>query len=205
MQKFYSEYGEDRWIFENLIAGTFAGRSMPKRGFYLDIGAMRPDVNSNTAMLRDMGWSGIAIDGHPDCARWWQGVDCDYVTAVLDSESGQAHFSHCAAESGIIDGPTDVPGRPVSCYPTVTLQSVLDEREVGEIDLLSIDIEGKEFDVLLALDWERHRPAVIVAEYATLQRDRSVKEDFRLRDMLVGSGRYRVVHQTVANLIYVRQ
>ena len=60
---FYSEYGEDRWIAENL--------KLPDRGFYVDVGCAVPGSGSNTAFLRDRGWGGLVIDANPAYAALW--------------------------------------------------------------------------------------------------------------------------------------
>ena len=40
-------------------------------------------------------------------------------------------------------------------------------RGVTEIDLPSIDCEGKDLDVLRSLDWDRWRPSVVIVEDST--------------------------------------
>jgi hypothetical protein len=65
MPQYYSEYGEDRWVVEHLM--------LPQRGIYLDVGAGHPEINSNTAFLRDRGWRGLAVDANPDYGPHWIG------------------------------------------------------------------------------------------------------------------------------------
>ncbi len=48
--------------------------------------------------------------------------------------------------------------------PARTLTSILEERNVTEIDLLSVDVEGYESEVLAGLDFNRFRPKHIVIE-----------------------------------------
>jgi hypothetical protein len=195
--RFYSEYGEDAWIAKHL--------TLPERGFYVDIGAMRPDVNSNTAFLRDRGWSGLAIDGHPDCSRWWKGVPARYLTAVLAEAPRELTFGYGpvahGAESRVLEPVANVAGWQTERRFAISLPRLLEDQDVDRIDFLSIDIEGKEFDVFQPLDLQRFKIPVIVAEYNTL----GIGEDYRLRDHLLKTGEYRVVHQTIANLIYVRR
>jgi len=45
-----------------------------------------------------------------------------------------------------------------------TLSSIIDQGVIGVIDLLVLDIEGYEFEALLGLDLDRHRPKFIVVE-----------------------------------------
>ena len=48
--------------------------------------------------------------------------------------------------------------------PTSTLSAVLDQAGVGEVDLLSLDVEGHELEALKGLDLERHAPRYILVE-----------------------------------------
>jgi hypothetical protein len=47
---------------------------------------------------------------------------------------------------------------------SVTLNSILEVENVSVIDLLSIDVEGAEFDVLCGLDLNKYRPKLILLE-----------------------------------------
>lgn len=198
--KYQSEYGEDAWIHANI--------DLPKRGFYVDIGAMRPDANSNTAFLRETGWHGIAIDGHPECAEHWRNVpNARFLWAVITDSERLVGFDldagngPCAriVEPERSNRITVSPKCALEFFNAIPLGDAL--AGVHQIEFLSIDIEGEEFNAMKTFDFERFRPRVIVAEYATLMRDGSVKEDFRVRDLLLANG-YKEVHRTVANIIY---
>lgn len=195
--KFYSEYQEDKFIFHNL--------ALPDNGFYVDVGAMRPDQFSNTAFLRDKGWHGIAIDGHPGCVEHWNGVpNCRFVNAIVSGHKTSVSFKRDRERSSIARGalafayPEDALGVVMS--ESVTLEELL--QDVPCVDFLSLDVEGEEFAALTRFDFGRFRPYVIVSEYSTMQTDGSVKNDFRARDLLKQNG-YKEVHRTVANIIYV--
>jgi len=183
-----SEFGEDTWIAANI--------QLPKHGFYVDVGAMRPNALSNTYFLRQRGWHGLAIDGHPDCGNFWKDVpNVRFAQALLSSESKGVVFKSAGPCSRIV--PSD-DGWKMAAH---NLGYVLHCHEVESIDFLSIDIEGEEFNAMTTFDFEKFRPSVIVAEYATLMPDGKVKEDFRLRDLLLSKG-YREAHRTAANIIY---
>lgn len=205
---FCAEYQEDKFIFHNL--------TLPQNGFYVDIGAMRPDVNSNTAFLRELGWKGLVIDGHHGCAKHWESVPgCTFVNAVISDGKRPVKFKHDRERSMIVDEAEtesqyvyepDINSVCPGCHvaeivETRTLHELLEH--VDRIDFLSIDIEGEEFNAMTLFDFNRFQPAVIVAEYACLKPDGSVQKDYRLRDMLTSDqGLYKVAHKTQANLIY---
>lgn len=182
--KHYSEYHEDKWIMEHL--------PVPPHGFYVDIGCNLPDFGSNTSFLRDRGWDGIAVDGADYSEQWRDVRGATFVHAVLLGESKPTSFGGsgpCACA---------VPGNDLQAR---TLPDLL--AGVPVVDFMSIDIEGAEFEVLSQLDFGVYQPSIIVAEYATMQPDRTVAYDYRLKEYLESLG-YREVHRTVANIIYTR-
>lgn len=183
-----SEYGEDAWILANL--------KLPERGFYVDIGAMRPNALSNTWFLRQRGWHGLAIDGHPECGEFWKDVpNAKFAQALLSEQDGEVVFKSNGPCSRIIDSQDGWRMR------TCQLGYVLSCCSVNQIDFLSIDIEGQEYAAMTTFPFDRLRPGIIVAEYDTLQPDGSVKEDLRLRELLLTKG-YKEAHRTVANIIF---
>lgn len=191
---FRSEYGEDAFIWRHLWD---SGKTAPKAGFYVDIGAMRPDANSNTSFLRDMGWHGVVIDGHPECKEFWKDIpNARFAEALVSDGHKQVVFKSNGPCSRIADHD----GWEASAYP---LAYILSGMGVERIDFLSIDIEGEEYNAMTTFDFERFKPQIIVAEYATLMPDGTAKSDFRLRELLLTKG-YREAHRTVANIIYLR-
>ena len=188
--EFRSEFGEDQWIFENLHG------KLPLEGFYVDAGCLWPERMSNTFFLRQIGWDGLAIDANAEVAREWAANDWvqrPMIVAVLSDEpTGTFKMEENALASRM-----DPSGLPVQCR---TLESILLEHKAWKVDLLSIDIEGHEFNVMKGLDYALHDPSIIIAEYST----KDLGEDFRLREFLEGKG-YKVVHTTTANFIYTKE
>lgn len=181
---FHSEYGEDRYIFENL--------PLPENGgVYVDVGCAFPVDYSNTAFLRELGWTGVAIDANPVYAPMWAGLP--FVNALI-SDRDEIGFKCCEAApvmSRVSDGAPKVKAR--------TLRSVLDEFGITKIDFLSIDVEGHEFEVVLSLRMLglEKMPATIISEHNTA----GIGEDFRVKQLLEGF-RYDEVHRTIANIVY---
>lgn len=179
---FHAEFGEDQWLYEHFP--TF----FKTPNFSVDVGAGHPVMNSNTHWLRQLGWSGIYIDGNkywlPD---WPPG---QLIHAVISTHP-QVHFeSHpCKELSRVADIEPNT--------QAVTLESILEAHGVDKIGFLSVDAEGHEFEVICSMDLEKHRPAFIISEYATY----GIGEDFRVMDYLVSSG-YEVIHRTVANFVF---
>ncbi len=179
---FRSEFGEDKWIVENC--------ELPASGFYLDIGCADPVTFSNTAFLRDRGWSGIAIDGNPIYApRWGK----DFVNAVVSNQPSVEFACHeCAALSRVEQGAPTV--------KTISLGELLRERKIDKVDFMSIDVEGHEFEVIQTLNLAKWTPQLIVSEFNT----QGLPLDYRVYDYLLKSG-YRAIHRTFSNFIFLRQ
>ena len=82
--------------------------------------------------------------------------------------------------------------------PAMTLEAILEQHRIGRIDLLSIDTEGNELDVCETMNWEAHRPRVVIIEYLTWGRP---SQETAIRRYFARSP-YRLIHRTTSNLIY---
>lgn len=177
--RYYSEFGEDQWLWEN---GHLGGD-----GVYVDIGAGDPVTGSNTALLRDIGWTGLAVDGNHAHAPKWK---TPFVCAVISNQPEVPYFVH---ENDPLSRVEE--GHPL--VPAFTLDYLLNAHNIKEIDLMSLDIEGHEFEALASMNLKLHRPRIIISEFNTL----GLPEDYRVRDYLLENG-YSEVHKTFANIIY---
>lgn len=126
-----------------VLARAFAGLT---RGFYVDIGAGHPEVDSATRHLAGLGWHGVNVEPRSDeLALLVAGRPRDVnLGVVLSDRSGVA---------------VRVGGCTVT---TTTLQAVLEEHADGAIDLLRIAAEGHEGAVLAGADLDTWRPRVVV-------------------------------------------
>ena len=61
--------------------------------------------------------------------------------------------------------PDQVDVEPYSLeVPARTLSSLLDDHRIGPVDFLSLDLEGYEASALRGIDFERHRPELLLVE-----------------------------------------
>lgn len=184
--------------------------STPKTemGVYVDLGCAHPINKSLTHFCRDMGWNGLAIDANLDYANDWAnaGFGRHFVCAVLSDRPMVRFATHDNAfTSRISDLPeNDRPERwgikSIEERRTRPLNHLLEIHGIGSINLLTIDLEGHEFAVLSTLDFERHSPAFIIAEYVA----QGECVDPRVCQMLLARG-YEVIHMTESNLIFRRK
>ncbi len=153
-------------------------------GFYVDVGAHHPKRFSNTFRLYRRGWSGLNIDANPGSMRSFRRVrprDINIEAAVssvrqrltfyifndpaLNTFSADLAFQHDGGIFSII--------KRVEIQ-TVPLWQMLDEHVPAgtKIDLLTIDVEGLDFDVLKSNDWSHYSPEFILVEcwdFSTLE------------------------------------
>jgi FkbM family methyltransferase len=145
------------------------------RGFYVDIGANDPDIDSVTRVFYERGWNGINVE---PLAKNFKRLkqrrprDLNLQLAASDRdgeitfyEIGKWH-GYSTTDAAIAaqhrkDGLKVIEHKT----PMRRLASVLDEHARGKsIDFLSVDVEGAELSVLAGADLRRHRPKVILAE-----------------------------------------
>jgi FkbM family methyltransferase len=146
-----------------------------ENGFYADIGAFQPVLDSNTYALYERGWRGIAIEPQTIFNELWQqhrpedgllnaavGASDGETTLHRPKESNQAATIHTSIAQQYQSQGLNLVSETVAM---VSLNSVLTQlRPEGDIHLLSIDVEGAEYDVLLGLDLQRFRPWLLVIE-----------------------------------------
>lgn len=193
---------ESEWFIANTIC------TPGDHNIYVDLGAAHPTNKSLTHLLRDLGWRGLAVDANPDYRADWEaaGFGDHFVCAVLSDASTVRFCTHeNAFTSRISDFPEgDKPEKwgikRITVEPARQINDLLNEHRIEKIDLLSIDLEGHEFAVLKTLDFERHSPAFIIAEFVTAGEG----TDPRVCNFLLSKG-YEVVFMSESNLIYRRK
>jgi FkbM family methyltransferase len=143
-------------------------------GFYVDVGAMDPVLNSVTKMFYDRGWRGVNVEpavfpferlqaARPRDVNLNVGASDHEGTLTLyesDPTTGWSTFSETQASEHRQTGVALVE-RPVQ---VLTLAQICEKYVTQTIDFMSIDVEGHEGQVLAGGDWETWRPRVVVVE-----------------------------------------
>jgi FkbM family methyltransferase len=195
---FTSQYGEDEFLVEHGL--------VPSKGVFVDVGAGDPVRFSNTYSLEQAGWTGLCVDADAEQVEALRRVrKCAVEWAAVSPTEGEVEFLHCQDPdySTTLDHLPDLAASEGWEYTTsrvsaVRLETLLEKHNIGKIDLLSIDTEGSELDVCDTLDWDAHRPRVVVIEYLTHGRP-AREEAIRLH---FGQLPYRLVYRTTSNLIF---
>ncbi|MCP9454981.1 MAG: FkbM family methyltransferase [Nitrospira sp.] len=161
----YAQYGEDLLINLALSNGKAPG-------FYVDVGCHHPRRGSNTYGLYRNGWRGLLIDVEEVkvlACQLRRRRDRAVVAAVSDREHDAAIYSPGTFSTNTTLNLSSV-ARPdlyrlVGHTVTTTLTRLLDDHHVPpDFELLSVDVEGMDYEVIKGLDLQRYKPHVICIE-----------------------------------------
>jgi FkbM family methyltransferase len=143
-------------------------------GFYIDVGAWLPVLDSVTKHFYERGWRGINIEPVADCVkRLCADRPRDINLAVgLSNHEGTMTLYETSIDSGgstFSTGAVDELRRMgievvEHTVPVTTLAQICEQYVLEPIDFLKIDVEGHERQVLEGADWGRWRPRVVVIE-----------------------------------------
>ena len=181
------------------------------KGTYVDIGAGWPIRGSNTYYFYKMGWQGITVDPiHQNVLlhRIFRPRDTQ-VRALLGVTPGFVDFyrfepyeystsNYDVAKEIIAEGK----GHQISIdhFEMKRLDSFKLKASPLEAVFLTIDVEGKDFEVLESNDWDRFRPRVICIETWS----NHVEDERKIKSLLQQVG-YILVNQVSLSKIYVHQ
>ena len=145
-----------------------------KSGFYIDIGAWSPDLDSVTRLFYEQGWNGINIEPHPEYYKQLIekrksdinlnlgiGDKIGYEEIYLLGDSNLSTFNFSIANKyeddlGLITTKKNI--------EVVTLRYIWSKYiSFGQqVHFLKIDVVGFEKEVLQGNDWGKNRPWIIV-------------------------------------------
>jgi FkbM family methyltransferase len=194
--------------FEDVILWRSLGDI--KNGFYIDIGANDPAIDSVTKAFYDKGWSGINIE---PVAEYYAELkkersrDINLQVAVGASPGeieiwewdirGWATASPEVINKLLGEGHKGIPKR----VPCKTLSEICEDQRVrGDIHFLKIDVEGFEDQVIQGMDFKRFRPWILIIE-ATVPN--SNKSNTKGWEDLVVNAAYEFAYFDGLNRFYV--
>lgn len=159
----YSQLGQDTWVLEK----------HPTPGYYLEIGAHHPENGSNTKLLEEYGWNGLSVDPFP--VGEWKTRRNPIVRHAVAASPVPARFV-MAEELGGFEGlqarhihhqfPEKFAGAVTTTIEPLTPSMLLKSYDVPrEIDYLSLDVEGAEYDILSAFPFRTYSVGLITVEH----------------------------------------
>ena len=180
-------------------------------GFYIDVGAYLPVVDSVTEAFYQRGWRGINVEPHPEFHAALEAArprDINLKVALgLGSEMALMTFvpgtglSTLDESQGSIRMDEGVGAHQVEVQ-VETLSNVWAKHvPVGQdVHYMKVDVEGAEREVLLGNDWQLNRPWIVVVEAVDPTTKRPSFGDWER--ILIEAG-YSVVYRDGLNRFYL--
>ena len=175
MKKFYSQAGQDEWIFS-----FFKGK---KNGFFLDIGAHNGiDINNTYFLEKELDWQGICIEADPEIfVSLKQNRKSHCLNIGVSDVIGEINFF----SDGFSGRQSNLPG--TIKIKTKTLRDILSSYNTPRIiDYVSLDIEGMELKALYGFPFEKHQILAMTVEH-NLYTGKSIYKE-QIKDFLLTKG-----------------
>ena len=180
---FYSQFGEDKFL-----AKVFDKKS----GCCVEVGGFDGITGSTTFYFENIGWECLVVEPVP---QFYEKIitnrRCKAVNYAASSFEGEIDFfvaegadmlssltpdlSRIKSEGGIINKIR---------VKAKTLDSILEENNIRDIDFLSIDVEGHELDVLKGFSISRFNPRILVIENNDMGIDNSINDYLKQFDLV---------------------
>jgi FkbM family methyltransferase len=180
-----------------------------KNGFYIDVGAHDPVIDSVTKAFYERDWRGINIEPVQQYhQRLCQARPHDINLAVAaGAEPGELPYYEIP-DSGLSTLDSDMAEQHKRngwtvisrSIPVVPLASICECHAAKVIHFLKIDVEGAERQVLLGMDFHRYRPWVVLVE-ATIPTTQV--ENYAEWENILLAGGYQYVYFDGLNRFYV--
>lgn len=165
----HSQIGQDLFVLSEL--------DFRRNGFFVEFGAADGITGSNTHLLeRSFAWNGILAEP----ARIWHNAlksnrcakistKCVWRTSNATLPFNEARLAGLSTLEPYTEGDAWAAARVTNTkysVETVSLIDLLSEFSApAEIDYLSIDTEGSEYDILNAFDFSKYRFTIITCEH----------------------------------------
>jgi FkbM family methyltransferase len=194
MNIYYSQSGEDEFLNNNYFKNK-------KNGVYIELGALDGVLYSNTKFFEDnLNWKGILIEPHPYKFKnlisnrpnnylYNNLISCSTENVVfrffVDNYSGvsgveqtlpKEHFNNFFNS---INEPQD----KILIKPK-TLTEIIKSTDIKHINLLSLDVEGHEYEVLMSWDFSVPIDVILIETLGGSQ----IEKEKMCRDILIKNG-----------------
>lgn len=202
MNKYYSQHGEDA-----LLDLIFKDQ---EEGFFIEVGCIDGRCFSNTLGFEERGWKGMCVEAHAGYIDLLKknrpnSIICHYAAGEADEDA--IFYANARGSLSTLDKASEArwqrdyapffSGFEEQNVKKVRLSTLLDNCQISEIDILSLDIEGYEVEAMKGLDLSRHRPKVMVIE------SDSPHHEAQLDELILPHG-YMKTMKLCGNIFYVR-
>ena len=152
---YYSQCQEDIYLNENIFKNK-------KNGVYIELGALDGILYSNTKFFEDsLNWKGILnrpnnflfnnlVSCHKELLEFRYFVDCHAAVSGVEDTLSQHHFDTYFESNN--EWNKSLPQNKIFIKP-ISLTEIVKSTNLTHIDLLSLDVEGHEYEVLKSWDF----------------------------------------------------
>lgn len=204
----FSQFGEDLIIHQAL--SIIGERNIS----YLDIGAHHPYCLSNTYYFYRKGYSGVLVEPDPYLCKKLKkrkrdqvlncgvgfGVSVENAKLYIMDARVLNTFSY--EEAKRIEKDTKYKIIDEVNIELIPVNVLLDNYISFLPSIVSIDVEGLDFDILNRINFEKHRVPVVVAETLTFEPLTGGKKVNSIIDLMIGND-YQVFADTRCNTVFV--
>jgi FkbM family methyltransferase len=203
--KYYSQYKQDQYLNENFFKNK-------KNGIFVEIGAHDGISGSNSLFFEEtLKWDGICVEAIPSIFnKLINNRKCKCVCNAVWKENTKKVFR-------IIDGYSEMLSGLVDCYEDEHIRRInnevaqmgqnfkdveveccdindlLEKYKLYNIDYLSIDVEGSEFEILNHLNFD-----VFNIEFLTVENNYKSE---KIRDLMKGKN-YELICELTIDDVY---
>ena len=194
---YYSQFGEDA-VLSQLI-----GRSH-RKGSYLDIGCYHPKKHSNTYFLYKKGWTGMLVDVEKAkliACKIIRPKDKTLLCAVSNDKGIAPIFSpkKYSVLTSLVKLNDEF--KQIGTIEQKTITEIIDNNLYGNCPtVLSIDIEGKDYEAIEGIDFERHSPKFILIEFPDVSNINKILQN-KIHHKLT-ENKYNLISWTIGTVIY---
>jgi len=149
-------------------------------GFYVDIGANHPVLDSVTKLFYDKGWHGINVEPIKRLHKLIVGARTRDINLNIgiSKNDGKLKFREYVEADGLSTFSSSMQktysDTKYSDYEVdvMTLQAMLEKHAHGKtIDFMKVDVEGYEYEVLSSNNWGKIRPRLLIIEANHVDKD----------------------------------
>lgn len=197
----YAQNQEDVMLFRALKG--------VEKGFYIDVGAQEPIIDSVTKAFYERGWRGINIEPVEEfhnklLADRPKDINLNLALAsragkLILHEFPQTGLSTTNDEYSLKHHEAGFEGHDKK-VPCTTLNALCRKHRVKEIHFLKIDVEGSEADVIKGFSFKTIRPWILVVEATAPKTTQDTSPEWE--DLVLMKG-YKFVYFDGLNRFYV--
>lgn len=182
-----------------------------ENGFYIDVGAQDPEIDSVSLLFHERGWRGVHVEPTAEYSEKLRVArpDEETIQAAISSQAGPIAFFEIKG-TGLSTGDPLIAERHrakgwnevETKVPTMRLGEVLDRYGDRDIHWLKIDVEGMEQEVIETWSPSLSRPWIVMVESTEPTSDEPTHAAWQ--GHLEGLG-YRFVYFDGLNRFYVSE